>query len=166
MRARGVRRSLGFAAWSEGARAPSSNQPLLRAGGASDRIAPFRMWFDWSNENGNESTGPKERQPGRSTLAASPPHMRGIEMDDVLRQAEALLRFSGEVENRMAESGLGGVTGVIERYVQLRQALDRLSQRELDWAKGEVDRLIATLTAVADQLEQLRAIKLAIVDPN
>ena len=67
-------------------------------------------------------------------------------MDDILRQAEALLRFSGEVENRMAESGLGGVDGVIERYVQLRQALDRLSQRELDWAKTEVDRLIETLT--------------------
>ena len=91
---------------------------------------------------------------------------KGLEMDDVLRQAEALLRFSGEVENRMAESGLGGVAGVIERYVQLRQALDRLSQRELDWAKGEVDRLIATLTSVREQLEQLRAIKLAIVDPN
>lgn len=85
-------------------------------------------------------------------------------MDDVLRQAEALLRFSGEVENRMVESGLGGVNGVIERYVQLREALDRLSQRELDWAKSEVDRLIATLNGVAAQLEQLRAIKLAIVD--
>lgn len=85
-------------------------------------------------------------------------------MDDVLRQAEALLRFSGEVENRMVESGLGGVTGVIERYGQLRQALDRLSQRELDWAKAEVDRLIVTLRNVADQIDQLRAIKLAIVD--
>jgi hypothetical protein len=105
-----------------------------------------------------------------STPAASPPPVtcdqtsRSVEMDDVLRQAEALLRFSGEVENRMVESGLGGVNGVIERYIQLRQALDRLSQRELDWAKGEVDRLIATLTGVAEQLEQLRAIKLAIVD--
>jgi hypothetical protein len=64
----------------------------------------------------------------------------------------------------MVESGLGGVTGVIDRYIQLREALDRLSQRELDWAKGEVDRLIGTLTQVAAQLEQLRAIKLAIVD--
>jgi hypothetical protein len=92
------------------------------------------------------------------------PISRSFQMDDVLRQAEALLRFSGEVENRMVESGLGGVNGVIERYVQLREALDRLSQRELDWAKGEVDRLIATLSGVAAQLEQLRAIKLAIVD--
>ena len=65
-----------------------------------------------------------------------------------------------------ARQQLGGVEGVIERYVQLRQALDRLSQRELDWAKTEVDRLIETLTEVATQLEQLRAIKLAIVDPN
>ena len=122
------------------------------------------MWFFWSNQDGGDATGgPNGRVPDRAA-PASPSRMKGIEMDDVLRQAEALLRFSGEVENRMAESGLGGVTGVIERYMQLREALDRLSQRELDWAKGEVDRLIATLTSVAEQLEQLRAIKLAIVD--
>jgi hypothetical protein len=114
---------------------------------------------------------PNERHPegdpepaGDEPLQACDRASRSSQMDDVLRQAEALLRFSGEVENRMVESGLGGVNGVIERYIQLRQALDRLSQRELDWAKGEVDRLIATLTGVAEQLEQLRAIKLAIVD--
>jgi len=128
------------------------------------------MWYYLSsstNRNGTTVESPNGRASDSETwLTPCVPVAKGFEMDDVLRQAEALLRFSGEVENRMAESGLGGVTGVIERYVQLRQALDRLSQRELDWAKGEVDRLIATLTAVAEQLEQLRAIKLAIVDPN
>lgn len=128
------------------------------------------MWYYLSSST-NKSGLAAESANGRTsdfevTLPAELPVSKGSQMDDVLRQAEALLRFSGEVENRMAESGLGGVTGVIERYVQLRQALDRLSQRELDWAKGEVDRLIATLTSVAEQLEQLRAIKLAIVDPN
>lgn len=128
------------------------------------------MWYYLSSST-NKSGLAAESPNGRTsdfevTLPAELPVSKGSQMDDVLRQAEALLRFSGEVENRMAESGLGGVTGVIERYVQLRQALDRLSQRELDWAKGEVDRLIATLTSVAEQLEQLRAIKLAIVDPN
>ncbi len=128
------------------------------------------MWYYLSastGKNGTTDESSSGHAPDLETaLAASVPISKGLEMDDVLRQAEALLRFSGEVENRMAESGLGGVTGVIERYVQLRQALDRLSQRELDWAKGEVDRLIATLTSVAEQLEQLRAIKMAIVDPN
>lgn len=128
------------------------------------------MWYYLSsskNRNGTTVESSNGHPSGFHTRLTDPvPVAKGFEMDDVLRQAEALLRFSGEVENRMAESGLGGVTGVIERYVQLRQALDRLSQRELDWAKGEVDRLIATLTSVAEQLEQLRAIKLAIVDPN
>ncbi len=128
------------------------------------------MWYYLSastNENGTVDASPNGHTSDFETpLTTSVPVSKGLEMDDVLRQAEALLRFSGEVENRMAESGLGGVTGVIERYVQLRQALDRLSQRELDWAKGEVDRLIATLNSVAEQLEQLRAIKMAIVDPN
>lgn len=128
------------------------------------------MWYYLSSST-NKSEAPAPSRNGHvpastSAWKESRSLAKGFEMDDVLRQAEALLRFSGEVENRMAESGLGGVTGVIERYVQLRQALDRLSQRELDWAKGEVDRLIATLNTVAEQLEQLRAIKLAIVDPN
>jgi hypothetical protein len=87
-------------------------------------------------------------------------------MDDVLRQAETLLRFSGEMENRLAESGLQGVDGVIERYLELRNAIDGLSQRELDWAKAEVDRLIATLHAVAAQLEKLQAIKRKLGDPD
>ena len=128
------------------------------------------MWYFLSSQQ-NQSGPAVASSHGPSSqitthLETSDPVAKGLNMDDVLRQAEALLRFSGEVENRMAESGLGGVTGVIERYVELRQALDRLSQRELDWAKGEVDRLIATLTTVAEQLEQLRSIKLAIVDPN
>ena len=96
------------------------------------------MWYYLSastNENATVDASPIGRTSDLETpLTTSVPVSKGLEMDDVLRQAEALLRFSGEVENRMAESGLGGVTGVIERYVQLRQALDRLSQRELDWA--------------------------------
>ncbi len=128
------------------------------------------MWYYLSSSTDKDGTAVESPNGHVSDFEApltqGVPISKGSEMDDVLRQAEALLRFSGEVENRMAESGLGGVTGVIERYVQLRQALDRLSQRELDWAKGEVDRLIETLTSVAEQLEQLRAIKLAIVDPN
>lgn len=126
------------------------------------------MWYVLSNQH---KVAPPREPDARTSRAARhrvsyAPDTRGFRMDDVLRQAEALLRFSGEVENRMAESGLGGVNGVIERYVQLREALDRLSQRELDWAKGEVDRLIATLNGVAEQLEQLRAIKLAIIDQS
>lgn len=128
------------------------------------------MWYFLSSGDGKPGTsvgGDSGHAAGATReIPHAVPAAKGFEMDDVLRQAEALLRFSGEVENRMVESGLGGVTGVIERYIQLRQALDRLSQRELDWAKGEVDRLIATLTEVAEQLEQLRAIKLAIVDPS
>ncbi|MBY0274012.1 hypothetical protein K2Z84_01630 [Candidatus Binatia bacterium] len=122
------------------------------------------MWYLLASEEFASKPSPEPMPAASRPPATCDQTSRSFEMDDVLRQAEALLRFSGEVENRMVESGLGGVNGVIERYIQLRQALDRLSQRELDWAKGEVDRLIATLTGVAEQLEQLRAIKLAIVD--
>jgi tRNA G37 N-methylase TrmD len=80
-------------------------------------------------------------------------------MDDLLHQAEALLRFSTDLETRMVDSGVGGVNGIIERFVELRQALERVSDQELDWARGEVQTLVAVLSSVGDQLEQLQAIK-------
>jgi hypothetical protein len=143
---------------------------MLQTPNRCDTMRVVRMWYvlsslsNQSSPEASESVGANGQAGLDPRLNRSEPNSRSVPMDDVLRQAEALLRFSGEVENRMVESGLGGVNGVIERYVQLREALDRLSQRELDWAKGEVDRLIATLSSVASQLEQLRAIKLAIVD--
>ncbi|HEY8516846.1 MAG TPA: hypothetical protein VIS07_15160 [Candidatus Binatia bacterium] len=143
---------------------PTQRDFLLREDDACDTIRRSGMWYVLSGTVSPTEGHGGDRAPSGEPLMPVDPTSRSHQMDDVLRQAEALLRFSGEVENRMVESGLGGVNGVIERYIQLRQALDRLSQRELDWAKGEVDRLIATLTGVAEQLEQLRAIKLAIVD--
>lgn len=83
-------------------------------------------------------------------------------MNDLVQQTEALLRFSADVENRMTDSGMGGVNGVIERYMELRRALERVSDQELGWAKGEVQRLVETLSCVAEQIDHLYAIKTAI----
>lgn len=83
-------------------------------------------------------------------------------MNDLLQQAEALLGFSSDLERRLATNGLGGVSGVVERFRELRLALAQVSVEELSWARREVQELVSTLSGVAEQLDQLYAIKQAI----
>lgn len=87
-------------------------------------------------------------------------------MSDLLGQAEALLGFSVDLEQKLSKGGLGGVGGVIDRFVELRGALDGVSTEQLEWAKNMTHELVTTLQGVAEQLEQLEAIKRALPDSN
>lgn len=80
-------------------------------------------------------------------------------MEEMIRQAEAVLRFSGEVQRRMSEAGVEGVAGVMALYNQLRSALGKVNGDELEWAAGEVTRLINSLTKIGDDLQRLKALK-------
>ena len=75
------------------------------------------------------------------------------------RFTEAVLRFSGGVQRRMSEAGVEGVAGVMALYNQLRGALGKVTGDELDWAAGEVSRLIDSLTRIGDDLQRLKALK-------
>ncbi len=87
-------------------------------------------------------------------------------MSDLLGQAEALLGFSVDLEQKLSKGGLGGVGGVIDRFVELRGALDGVSTEQLEWAKNMTHELVTTLQGVAEQLEQLEAIKRALPQSN
>ena len=79
-------------------------------------------------------------------------------MSDLLGQTEALLGFSVDLEQKLSKGGLGGVGGVIDRFVELRGVLDEVSTEQLEWAKNMTHELVTTLQGVAKQLEQLEAI--------
>ena len=83
-------------------------------------------------------------------------------MDQTLEQAEAVLRFSGEVQRRMLEVGVEGIGGVMGLYAKLRSALEKVSHDELDWAATEVSRVLDSLTAMSDELKRLKALKLTL----
>ena len=83
-------------------------------------------------------------------------------MSELLGQVEAALGFSTDLEQRLSRDGLGGVGGVIDRFVELRGALDAVSEDQLEWARNLTKELIESLERVAKQLEQLESIKKAL----
>jgi len=83
-------------------------------------------------------------------------------MEQTLEQAEAVLRFSGEVQRRMLEVGVEGIGGVMGLYAKLRSALEKVSHDELDWAAAEVGRVLDSLTAMSDEINRLKALKLTL----
>lgn len=83
-------------------------------------------------------------------------------MDQMLEQAEAVLRFSGELQRRMSEVGVEGISGVMSLYAQLRSALEKVSHDELDWAAAEVNRVLESLTKISDEVRRLKGLKLSL----
>lgn len=83
-------------------------------------------------------------------------------MEQMLEQAEAVLRFSGEVQRRMSEVGVEGIGGVMGLYTQLRGALEKVSHDELDWAAGEVTRVLESLNKISDEIGRLKSLKLTL----
>lgn len=83
-------------------------------------------------------------------------------MEQMLEQAEAVLRFSDEVQRRMSEVGVEGITGVMGLYTQLRSALEKVSHDEIDWAAAEVNRVLESLNKIGDELRRLKALKLSL----
>jgi len=83
-------------------------------------------------------------------------------MEHMLEQAEAVLRFSGELQRRMTEVGVDGIDGVMSLYARLRGALERVSHDELDWAAAEVTRVQESLAKINDELRRLKALKISL----
>ncbi len=62
----------------------------------------------------------------------------------------------------MAESGISGVEGLVRLYDQLRGALAKVSHQELEWAQGEVSRVLERLRRLSDELTHLATLKSAL----
>ena len=85
-----------------------------------------------------------------------------MEVDDTVQSAEAILRFSEEVDRRLAEHGIAGVDDLLQLYAQFRRALGSVSLRELQWASAEAERLAQHLQRVCAELEHLSHLKVAL----
>ena len=83
-------------------------------------------------------------------------------MEEMVRQTDQLINFTREINRRIAESGVSGVEGLVALYDQLRNALAKVSTQELDWAQGEVNRVLESLKRLSDELNHLAALKSAL----
>jgi thiamine phosphate synthase YjbQ (UPF0047 family) len=83
-------------------------------------------------------------------------------MEEMVRQTDQLINFTREINRRIAESGVSGVEGLVALYDQLRNALAKVSTQELDWAQGEVNRVLESLKRLSDELAHLAALKTAL----
>jgi len=84
-------------------------------------------------------------------------------MEEMVRQTDQLINFTREVNRRIADSYISGVEGMVALYDQLRGALAKVTPQELEWAQGEVTRVLETLRRLSDELSHLAALK-AVLD--
>ena len=85
-----------------------------------------------------------------------------MEVEDTVRQAEAIVRFSEEIDRRLAEHGIAGIAGLIRSYGEIRLALGRLEAPELEWACREALDLSTRLAQLAGELQRLGNLKNAL----
>jgi len=83
-------------------------------------------------------------------------------MEDMVRQTDHLINFTREINRRIADSGISGVEGLVALYDQLRSALAKVTPQELEWAQGEVNRVLESLKRLNDELQHLSALKSAL----
>ncbi|MBM4265158.1 MAG: hypothetical protein FJ144_00870 [Deltaproteobacteria bacterium] len=80
-------------------------------------------------------------------------------VEQAVQRAEAIFRFTEEVDRRLAEHGIAGVSDLFRTYSQFREAIGRLDARELASAVGEAERLRGLLVQIRDQITHLSALK-------
>jgi len=80
-------------------------------------------------------------------------------LEEILHQAEAILRFSEDVQHRLAEVGIDGIGGVLALYTQLRGAMDRVAQSEIEASTADVTRLVESMQHLRDELRRVKALK-------
>jgi hypothetical protein len=83
-------------------------------------------------------------------------------MDEMVRQTDQLITFTREINRRIGESGISGVEGLVAVYDQLRGALSKVTAQELEWAQGEVTRVLDSLKRLSDELNHLASLKTAL----
>lgn len=83
-------------------------------------------------------------------------------LDQMRRQTEDLIRYYGELNRRVAYSGLESIPGLLEITAQVETALSAVSAQELEWMVREVRTLLDQLVRVDAQVQQLRDLKIEI----
>ena len=80
-------------------------------------------------------------------------------VEQMRRQTEDIVRYYGEIDRRVAHTGMDGITGLLEVSQQVESALSVVAAQELDWVVSELRTLLERLVRMDSQIQQLRALK-------
>lgn len=80
-------------------------------------------------------------------------------VEDMRRQTEDIIRYYGEIDRRVAHTGLDGIPGLLAMSHHIEAALAVVASQELEWMMTEVRGLLDRLVRMDSQLEALRALK-------
>ena len=89
-----------------------------------------------------------------------------MQVDQTIQQAEAIVRFTQEVDRRLAECGIAGTRELLSLFAQLREAVGRIEGAEFEWAARETARLEERLRTLGTELQHLSALKAAFATPH
>ncbi len=85
-----------------------------------------------------------------------------MQVEHAIQQAEAVFRFTQEVDRRLAECGISGTAELLTLWRQLHDALEYLTLAEIDWAGMEAEQLCERLRLVGRTIDHLTALKTAL----
>ena len=83
-------------------------------------------------------------------------------VEQMRRQTEDIIRYYGEIDRRVANTGMEGIAGLIEVSQQMEAAISVVASQELDWVASELRTLLERLVRMDSQLERLRALKVTL----
>jgi hypothetical protein len=81
-------------------------------------------------------------------------------VEQMRRQTEDIIRYYGEIDRRVANTGIEGIAGLLEVSQEMGTALAVVASQELDWMVTELRDLLERLVRMDSQLERLRALKM------
>ncbi len=82
--------------------------------------------------------------------------------DELAREIAAIGRFADDLRARMSSAGVDGLAGALATRARLDAVLDGLSANELAEMATTIAALVTGLTQIAERLEQLRRVKIAV----
>jgi len=87
-------------------------------------------------------------------------------IDETIRQTEAIVRFTEEVDRRLAEFGVNGAAELVAMYQQLARGMGVIDLAELERALHEIQALVARMRSLEVDLARLIALKIAFEVPH
>jgi hypothetical protein len=79
--------------------------------------------------------------------------------DEMRRQTEGVIRYYGELDRRVASTGMDGIAGLLTMSQHVELALRTVASQELEWMVRELRALLERLVRMDSQLQHLRALK-------